>query len=264
MDLIYDKMIELSKIAYEKLGRTNNIPDGLDSVRFYVRSRGLQLYNEEGTALGFDDPKYITDLWELRLQGLRDGWILDPGSTSSTTAFDKMVSDCWMGQHYTNELQAYQDGNGTALGMVMYPVMDGATMSPTYLKPSMFWSISEKSEVKDAAARFIDYFTNDTDCFDFIGLDRAMPVSAKIREYLMPNLDDTSKQVALILDYLNQEGKTTPIMKPDIPAHGEISALFGDYTEQVIYGLVKDEELTDFALQFMEEANDLIAKSLAK
>ena len=262
MDLTYKKVIELSKTVYEKTGRTNNIPIDLDAVRLYVRSRGMQLYNEEGTALGFDDPKYIADLWQMRVDGLKEGWILDSGSTTATTAFDNLISDCWMNQHYSKELQAYQDGNGVTLEMVMYPVVEGGTVPPAFFKPSMFWSISEKSNVKDVAARFIDFFTNDPDCFDIMGLDRAMPVSAKIREYLIPTFDDVSKRTAALLDYLGQEGKSSPIMKPDVAAHGEIMALFAEYMEQVNYGMVDD--LTAFAQQFMDEANELITKSLAK
>lgn len=258
----YEKLIEMSKTVFEKTGRTNDLPLGIDAVRFYVRSRGMQLYNEEGTALGFDDPKYIADLWQMRVDGLKDGWILDPGSTSATTAFDNLINDYWMGAHWTNELQAYQDGNGTELEMVMFPVVEGGTVPPTYFKPSMFWSVSEKSEVKDAAARFVDFFTNDTDCFDIVGLDRAMPISAKIREYLTPSFDDTSKRMVTMLDYLAQDGKTSQIMKPDVAAHGEIAALLDEYTEQVNYGMVDD--LTAFAQQFMDEANELITKSLAK
>ena len=146
--------------------------------------------------------------------------------------------------------------------MVMFPVVEGGTVPPTYFKPSMFWSVSEKSEVKDAAARFVDFFTNDTDCFDIVGLDRAMPISAKIREYLTPSFDDTSKRMVAMLDYLAQDGKTSQIMKPDVAAHGEIAALLDEYTEQVNYGMVDD--LTAFAQQFMDEANELITKSLAK
>ncbi len=135
MDLTYEKVIELSKTVYEKTGRTNNIPIDLDAVRLYVRSRGMQLYNEEGTALGFDDPKYIADLWQMRVDGLKEGWILDSGSTTATTAFDNLISDCWMNQHYSNELQAYQDGNGVTLEMVMYPVVEGGTVPPSLSPP---------------------------------------------------------------------------------------------------------------------------------
>ena len=125
----------------------------------------------------------------------------------------------------------------------------------------MYWSINSKSEVKDAAARFINFFTNDTDCFDIVGIDRAIPISAKIREHITPNLNETSQRVAAMIDYLGQEGKTSPIMPPDIAVHSQINALLGEYFEQVQYGMVDD--LTAHAQAFINEANDIIAKSLA-
>ena len=140
------------------------------------------------------------------------------------------------------------------------PWVDGAIQPATYFKPSMFWSVAETSKEKDAAVTFINFFTNDTDCFDIVGIDRAMPISSRIREYLAPKLDETSQKVAAMLDTLAAEGHTSPIMKPDVAAHGEIAALLDEYTEQVRYGLVDDLEA--FAQEFMDEANALIAKSL--
>ena len=67
-------------------------------------------------------------------------------------------------------------------------------MSPAYFKASMYWSINENSAVKDAAALFINFFTNDKDCFDIVGIDRAMPISSEMLAYITPNLDETSSE----------------------------------------------------------------------
>lgn len=76
----------------------------------------------------------------------------------------------------------------------------------------------------------------------------------------MPTLDETSQRVAVMHDYLDQPGMTSPIMNPDIAAHGEVNVLFGDYSEQVRYDLVDD--LTAHAAAFIEEANEIIANSI--
>ena len=123
----------------------------------------------------------------------------------------------------------------------------------------MFWSVSENSAVKDAAAQFINFFTNDPDCFDIIGIDRAMPISSVIREHIAPQLDETSQKVSAYLDYLGQDGKTSPIMKPDAAASGEVEALMGEYWDAVQYGQVDD--MTAWAQQFMDEANALLLKA---
>ena len=60
------------------------------------------------------------------------------------------------------------------------------------------------------------------------------------------------------MDYLAQEGKTTPIMKADPSASVEVFALYGTYSESVAYHQVED--LTAWAQQFMDEANAILAK----
>ena len=54
---------------------------------------------------------------------------------------------------------------------------------------------------------------------------------------------------------------TAPPLPPDIAVHSQINALLGEYFEQVQYGMVDD--LTAHAQAFINEANDIIAKSLA-
>ena len=123
----------------------------------------------------------------------------------------------------------------------------------------MFWSIYKDSSVKEAAIEFINFYTHDTDCYDIMSFDRGIPVSSKVREHLMPSLDDTGKKIVEIMDYL-EDGQSSPVMNPDIPVHGELNTLFANYFEQVEYGMVED--LTAHAQAFMDEANAIIANSL--
>ena len=261
-EITLEEYYELCATVYEKTGRTNVVPSGYESLRMLLRAYGLQFFNEDGTALGFDDPQYIVRQWQDYLDGEAAGWSIPVGENTNTSDFDTLVNDQWLTGTWTNQLATMEENNGCELEMICYPDPADRTVPSTYLKPTMFWSVAEMSEVKDAAARFVDFFTNDTDCFDIVGLDRAMPISAKIREYLTPSFDDTSKRMVAMLDYLAQDGKTSQIMKPDVAAHGEIAALLDEYTEQVNYGMVDD--LTAFAQQFMDEAHELITKSLAK
>lgn len=259
MEPTLESFSELAAQVYEKTGRTQDTLVGKDALRNLLRAYGLQLFNDEGNGLGFDDPAYIVRTWQGRLDAIAAGWCLDVGETSQTTAFDAMVSDNWASWHWTNELQAYQDGSNCELELACWPDPADATAPSAYFKPSMFWSVSENSAVKDAAAQFINFFTNDPDCFDIIGIDRAMPISSVIREHIAPQLDATSQKVSAYLDYLGQEGKTAPIMKPDAAASGEVEALLGEYFEAVQYGQVDD--MTAWAQQFMDEANALLLKA---
>ena len=262
MEPTYADLRNIAAAVFEKTGRTFGTSCSKDRLRNSVRSYGLQLFNDEGTGLGFDDPKYIVEMWQDWLDATAAGYTLGVGESTATTAFDAMVNDTWATWHWTNELQAYMDGSACEIEMACWPVNDDSTVSPAYFKPSMFWSVAESSQVKDAAATFINFFTNDTDCFDIVGIDRAMPVSSVIRDYLAPKMDATSQKIVDYLNYLSQDGKTSPIMKPDVVASGEVEALLGEYTEAVQYGQVDD--LTAWAQEFMDEANALILKGAQK
>jgi multiple sugar transport system substrate-binding protein len=258
----YEDYLEMSKTIYEKTGRTGEAMLGIDRVRNTARGYGDQMYNDDGSALGFDNPEYLVKVWTAYTDAVNAGWQLPVGEGTAATAFDAFVSDTWSSSHWTNELTAYEEGSGCELKMVPYPDWADSTMSSTYFKPSMFWTMAESSQNKDAAITLINYLTNDPDAFDILGTDRAMPISSVIREHIAPTLDENSQEVASLLDFLGEEGRTSPIMKPDPACDAEIRTLLDEYTDQVKYDMVDD--LYAHAQAFIEEANGILAKAAAK
>lgn len=254
---------EISKQVYEATGLRDTFVTGCsaDNLRFRLRNYGLNLYSEEATSLGFDDPQYIVDMWELALQAQNEGWGMKPGEETAVTAFDSMVTDSWSRYQNSNELQAYRDATGKDISMVMIPTMEDATTPNSYLKPAMYWCVGADSEVKDAAVRFINFFTNNTECYDIVGIERAVPISSEMREYVAPNLDEVSQEVVDFIDYVSQPDKTSPIMNPDPAVGNEVDELMDQYSEQVRYGEITD--LQAAAQQFMDEANQILAEGAA-
>ena len=252
---------DISKKVYEATGLRDTFVTSCsaDNLRFRLRNYGMNLYNDDASALGFDDPKYIVDMWQLALDSQNEGWGLMIGEETATTAFDSMVTDSWSRYQNSNELQAYRDATGKDISMVMIPNTDDATASATYLKPAMFWCVAADSDVKDAAVRFINYFTNDTSCYDIVGIERAVPISSEMREYVAPTLDEVGKQVVEFVDYVSQPNMASPLMNPDPAKHSEISDLLSQYSDQVRYGEITD--LPTAAQQFMDEANAILASA---
>ena len=252
---------DISKKVYEATGLRDTFVTSCsaDNLRFRLRNYGMNLYNDDASALGFDDPKYIVDMWQLALDAQNEGWGLMIGEATDVTGFDSMVVDTWSRFQYSNELQAYRDATGKDISMAMIPNADDATASSTFLKPAMFWCVAADSDVKDAAVRFINYFTNDTSCYDIVGVERAVPISSEMREYLAPTLDEVGKQVIEFIDYVSQPNMASPLMNPDPAKHSEISDLLSQYSDQVRYGEITD--LPTAAQQFMDEANAILASA---
>lgn len=254
---------EISKQVYEATGLRDTFVTSCsaDNLRFRLRNYGMNLYNEDATALGFDDPQYIVDMWQLALDSQNEGWGMKPGEETATTAFDSMINDSWSRYQNSNELQAYRDATGKDISMVMIPNTDDATASATYLKPAMFWCVGADSDVKEAAVRFIDFFANNEACYDIVGIERAVPISSAMREYVAPTLDEVSQEVVEFIDYVSQPDMASPLMNPDPDSHTEIADLLGQYSEQVRYGQLTD--LPTAAQQFMDEANQILADAAA-
>lgn len=261
----WEEIEEISKTVYEKTGWKNVQLSGVslgDSLRFYLRSYGLQAFSEDGKSLGFDDPKYIVKVWERVTRAIEGEYGMAPGEETAAGTFDIFAADTWMRTFYSNQLASMEENSGCTLTMIEMPRPADATAYPSYFKPTMFWSIGEKSEVKDAAARFINFFVNDAECADIAGTDRGLPISSKIRDHIAPTLSEADQRVVEFMNYLSESGHTAPIMPPDPAAFGEVETLFGEYTEQVRYGLVSD--LTAHAKAFIEEANGILAAKAAE
>lgn len=251
---------DVAKAVYEATGLRDTFITGCTAanLNFYLRNYGMNFYNDAGDGLGFDDPQYLVDMWELALQAQNEGWGLKPGEGTSTTAFDSMVTEAWSRQQNSNELQAYRDATGKDISMVMIPTMEDATTPNSYLKPAMYWCVGADSEVKDAAIRFINFFTNNTECYDIVGIERAVPISSEMREYVIPELDAVGQEVVEFIDYVSQPDMSSPIMNPDPPASTEVEDLMDQYSEQVRYGEITDLEAA--ATEFMAEANKILAE----
>lgn len=254
---------DVSKAVYEATGLRDTFITSCTAanLNFYLRNYGMNFYNDEGDGLGFEDPQYLVDLWQRALDAQNEGWGMKPGEETSTTAFDSMVTEAWSRQQNSNELQAYRDATGKDISMVMVPSMEDATTSNSYLKPAMYWCVGADSEVKDAAIRFIDFFTNSTECYDIVGIERAIPISSAMREYVAPTLDEVSQETVDFIDFVSQPGMTSPIMNPDPPASSEVEDLMDQYSERVRYGEITD--LESAAAEFMTEANQILAEAAA-
>ena len=257
--MTYSEYIDLAKQLYEDKGYTENFisTSGQNQVRLWVRNHGVNFFSDDGTTLGFDDPQIIADLFELIGQSINEGWGLNPEKSVAVDDFSVITAgDSWCTLHWTNELNACETGNGTPLTMVAIPAADDAVQAATYFQPSMLWSVSSASEVKDEAVEFINWFTNEVAGFEICGTDRGMPINTEVLAQLAPTFNEQNQKIAAILTEFAGEGCSSPIYPAEPAVATEIYDIYQDYANKIRYG-----QITDYlgaATEFMERAQALL------
>ena len=99
------------------------------------------------------------------------------------------------------------------------PRPDGGN-SANYVKPSMFFSITSQAKEPEAAAMFIDYFTNNVDANEVLFAERGVPISSEIRDALKPELGKAQLEMFEFLDRVVED--SSPIRPPDPVGHADI------------------------------------------
>jgi len=111
---------------------------------------------------------------------------------------------------------------------------------------------TQYSYLKEEAAKFLDFWTNDVEANNLIKGERGVPISSKIKESLSSQLSDSGKQVFKFV--ADMEPTTSPMSPPvGMP---EVVALLTDLAEQMNFGKI---DPADAAAQFRKEANSILS-----
>ena len=125
-----------------------------------------------------------------------------------------------------------------------------------FLKPSMFFSVSENSKVKEEAAKFINFFVNDIEANKLILGDRGVPVSSKVKEALKAVSTEAQIQV---YDYVAWAETNSSAMDPADPiGSAEVFKSLTSLAEQMNYNKINPE---DAAKKFRDEATSILKKN---
>ena len=83
--------------------------------------------------------------------------------------------------NYASKLSSVND----KIKMVTPPMSDDSDAKGLWMKPGMFFSVAETSQVKQEAAEFINWFINSKEANDIMMAERGTPVSSEIRDYMI-------------------------------------------------------------------------------
>jgi len=99
-------------------------------------------------------------------------------------------------QSYASDFPSWDSVQPGAFALAKSPA---SVQAGGYVKPSMYWTVSANSGNIEAAKKFIEFYINDRDAADVLGVIRGIPVSEAIVTYLEPKFTDADRvQLALL------------------------------------------------------------------
>ncbi|MCL2266781.1 MAG: ABC transporter substrate-binding protein [Treponema sp.] len=119
----------------------------------------------------------------------------------------------WNQMNWSNQLVGFQDAARRNLDYIMFPQFANKTANGTYYRASMFISITSRSQVKDLAAKFINFFVNDLSAGRILLAERGIPVNTQIRQDIYGVVSAGDQKV---MDYIT---RIEPYTSPADPAY---------------------------------------------
>lgn len=224
----------------------------------YLRQRGQKMFTEDQKSFAYTDDKYFIDFYGMEMKLFKAGAIPGAAQRLEIKSSEQeliVTGKAAMAEANSNQLIAVQAAAKRPLKLVGFPNDPNQTTNGQFIKPSMFFSISKKSENIDMAVKFLDYFTNDIEANKILAAERGVPISSKVRDALKPNLNDTEK---IVFDYVDAIGKVaTPIDPPNPKAWPQIQAVMDSLEQQMLFGKISVEEA---AKSFRSQSNALLEK----
>ncbi|OMF26368.1 ABC transporter substrate-binding protein [Paenibacillus sp. FSL H8-0259] len=193
-----------AKLGEDKYVFADQSADLVDYTAYqYSMGKGY-IFDAEGN-LSIDKDTWIGFM--TKMNELRDRGILTPADITTTDKeLDPQLDSVINGNAVVRHLFSNQVGSIEALkpGAFGYASMPYGTEAGGWLKPGMFWSVNAQSANQAEAVKFVDWFVNNEEAGQTLGLTRGTPINSKVIEALTPTFSDADKTS---LDFLN---KVTP------------------------------------------------------
>ncbi|WP_077622422.1 ABC transporter substrate-binding protein [Sediminibacillus massiliensis] len=227
------------------------------NFNYYLRTKGAALFAEDGKGLGYEDDQLFVDYFSMQKELVDSG----AGLTPDEVAQQSGVSDTPLpkgeslgGIAWSTQFPGVQEVADMELDLQNPPASTEETKG-VFLKPSMFLSVAENSEHKEAAAKFIDFFVNSIEANKLILADRGIPVSSEVKEALKAEMPEAQAKVFEYSQWV--EDNSSPLGPPDPKGAGEVIGALQSVADEIIYGQITPEEGAE---KFRNEAQNILAQ----
>lgn len=233
----------------------------MNLFQYWLRQQGEKLFSEDEKSLGYEDDtlyvEYLTLFKELMDAGAApasESWAaLNAGGQEQLPV---VTGECGMMQEWNNFAVKVSHVN-SGLKIVTPPQAEEGKEPGLWMKPGMFWSIAETSEVKEECARFIDFILNSPEANAILRGERGVPISKEVRDRLLEGdlLEEVEQEMFRFTDAAAALCGETP---PPEPAGVEgINDAFSETANAFFYDVLTGEEA---AAEFRQRANEILAE----
>lgn len=204
-----------------------------DWFEVWLRQQGKNLYNEGKIAYTAAD---VAKWWEMT-DGMRKSGAVTPaeltakmdGSDANNPVTQKLASG---GFGYDSGFTAKSwEIAGREFKLSPFPSDTGKLGQ--YAKPAMMFSIAQRSEKKEAAAKLINFLINDLEAGEILGMSRGLPANAKVRDAVGGKL--TGPPLVAFQYEQSVGAKLEPAPPPPPKGAGQVKADFQRVYEDVIF-----------------------------
>lgn len=258
--LTWDEYIECSKTIYEKTGVKSFFPADRKMLEIMSRSYGLELFNAEEHKIGLPDTSLFEKFFTITKETNEAEWHISPEtliekSTASIETHPIVDQTTWTAFFQTNQAPSLQLACGRELGVTNYPQIADAPATGYNMGTSSWACISSTSAHKDIAAEVIDYLTNSEVARDSLGVERGIPSSTAMADYIKPTLSAMEQESIILTNTAAAKAKGLAVTPPGT---GEFDALLNDLIEQIRYDEISPKEAAE---QLYEEGNEILTRA---
>lgn len=267
VDWTWEDFANMCKTVTEKTGKIGlgALQTDVLLFQYWVRQHGESLYNEDCTALGFENDEIIIEWFDYFKE------LLDAGAMVSPDQWQQVSANPEEARLLATNEAAFTLGSNTIanmvkttndkIGIITPPMADDGTKA-LWLKPGMYFSVSSSAseEKQKEAAEFINWFLNSETAGEKIGTERGIPAASNVREALKDgSIGNIDQKEIEMFDYYDVAASVSGECPPPDPAGtSEINQTYMDIMNEVLYGQTDSETA---AAQFREEVNDILARN---
>lgn len=237
----------------------------MNLFHYWVRQQGDRLFSKDGRSLGYEDEGvyigYVTLFKELMDVGAAptpEEWAAI--SARGAEHFPVVTGEGGLMQEWNNFPVKMGHVNEN-LKLVSTPLAVQGRDLGLWMKPGMFWSVAETSQVKRECAQLIDWLLNSQEANRILKGERGVPISGKVRKGLLADetLSEAEREMFRFVEEMEDLCGETP---PPEPAGIEgLNDAFSDTATAYFYDLISAGEA---AKEFRRRAEEILSQDIGR